>query len=148
MSLIYKAQTDPKSEDLSESTNNDVSHPAEGRQASASQQQQTSPFPSSSSATQVDQQQSSEPLFQIKKWNLIAFWKWDADSDVCAICRANVMDACPTCQSENKATECIIVWGACKHSFHNCCVVKWVQRNNRCPLCQKPWKDCKKRQLN
>uniref|UniRef100_A0A6G1SIG9 RING-box protein 2 n=1 Tax=Aceria tosichella TaxID=561515 RepID=A0A6G1SIG9_9ACAR len=90
----------------------------------------------------------SEPLFQIKKLNLIAFWKWDVQSDVCAICRANVMEACPTCQSENKTSDCVIVWGACNHSFHNCCIVKWVKRNNRCPLCQQEWMDFRKRQLN
>lgn len=110
-----------------------------------------------SSELNINQQQTStaeqiihdnEPLFQIKKWNLFAFWKWDVHSDVCAICRTNVMDACPVCQTENKTNECVIVWGTCNHSFHNCCIVKWVKRNNRCPLCQQEWRDSKKRQLN
>lgn len=91
---------------------------------------------------------NSGPLFQIKKWNLIAYWKWDVHSDVCAICRANVMDACPCCQSVNRTSDCVIVWGTCNHSFHNCCIVKWLKRNNRCPLCQQDWKDSRKRQLN
>lgn len=138
MSLIYASQKQT-GDDLSR-TNNDETNTPGACQADTQQQQSSAAEPG------VDGQ--SEPLFQIKKWNLFAFWKWDAHSDVCAICRANVMDACPTCQSENTASECVIVWGACNHSFHNCCIVKWIKRNNRCPLCQQSWKDCKKRQLN
>lgn len=96
----------------------------------------------------IIQSANNNPLFQIKKWNLIAFWKWDIHSDMCAICRANVMEACLVCQAENKSSDCVIVWGKCNHSFHNCCIVKWIQQSNRCPLCQQEWKDCRKHQLN
>lgn len=85
-----------------------------------------------------------EPLFKVKKWNAVALWKWDVHSDVCAICRAHVMEACPTCQSDNKTSDCVIAWGNCSHSFHNCCIVKWTKRNNRCPLCQQEWVNCRK----
>ncbi|XP_053409176.1 uncharacterized protein LOC123556526 isoform X2 [Mercenaria mercenaria] len=33
----------------------------------------------------------------------------------------------------------LVVWGACNHSFHNCCMTLWVKQNNRCPLCQQDW---------
>lgn len=82
---------------------------------------------------------SQAPMFQIKKWNHVAFWKWEVNSDMCAICRATVMDACLKCESENKSDDCVIVWGSCNHSFHKCCMEKWIQRTNRCPLCQQEW---------
>ncbi|VDD92129.1 unnamed protein product [Enterobius vermicularis] len=81
--------------------------------------------------------QSSETKpFTLKKWNLLALWSWDVECDTCAICRVQLMDACLRCQSENKPDECVVVWGECNHSFHNCCMALWVKQNNRCPLCQ------------
>ncbi|CAG0891793.1 unnamed protein product [Darwinula stevensoni] len=50
-----------------------------------------------------------------------------------------LLNACLRCQSENKATECVVVWGECNHSFHFCCMSLWVKQNNRCPLCQQDW---------
>jgi len=90
----------------------------------------------------------AEPMFQIKKINLVALWRWIVDSDVCAICRANLMDACSSCHFEDRVDECAIVWGPCKHSFHNCCILKWVQQSNTCPMCQHRWESCKNYQLN
>ena len=77
--------------------------------------------------------------FTLKKWNAVAMWSWDVDCDTCAICRVHVMDACLKCQADNKQDECVVVWGDCNHSFHNCCMSLWVQQNNRCPLCQQDW---------
>lgn len=88
------------------------------------------------------------PLFKIKKWNLFALWKWEVHSDMCAICRANVMEACLVCQAEGNTSDCVIVWGKCNHSFHNCCIVKWIQQSNRCPLCQQEWKNSRKYPIN
>ncbi|XP_046754339.1 RING-box protein 2 isoform X3 [Gallus gallus] len=48
-------------------------------------------------------------------------------------------DACLRCQAENKQEDCVVVWGECNHSFHNCCMSLWVKQNNRCPLCQQDW---------
>ncbi|QQP42279.1 RING-box protein 2 [Caligus rogercresseyi] len=60
-----------------------------------------------------------------------------------------VMDACLRCQSENNSTsssagsggrqDCVVVWGECNHSFHQCCMSLWIKQNNRCPLCQQEW---------
>ncbi|MCP9257787.1 Acyl-coenzyme A oxidase [Dirofilaria immitis] len=77
--------------------------------------------------------------FVLKKWNALAMWSWDVECDICAICRVQIMDACLRCQSENKQDECVVVWGECNHSFHNCCMSLWVKQNNRCPLCQQDW---------
>ncbi|XP_015917383.1 RING-box protein 2 [Parasteatoda tepidariorum] len=80
-----------------------------------------------------------EKMFTLKKWNAVAMWSWDVECDTCAICRVQVMDACLRCQAENKQDDCVVVWGECNHSFHNCCMSLWVKQNNRCPLCQQDW---------
>ncbi|GMT34903.1 hypothetical protein PFISCL1PPCAC_26200 [Pristionchus fissidentatus] len=36
-------------------------------------------------------------------------------------------------------SDCVVVWGECSHSFHNCCMYQWVKQNARCPLCQQDW---------
>jgi len=82
-------------------------------------------------------------MFSLKKWNAAAMWSWDVECDTCAICRVQVMDACLRCQAENRSDkeqeECVVIWGECNHSFHNCCMKLWVKQNNRCPLCQQEW---------
>uniref|UniRef100_A0A2K6JTL9 Zinc finger RING-H2-type domain-containing protein n=2 Tax=Rhinopithecus TaxID=542827 RepID=A0A2K6JTL9_RHIBE len=59
---------------------------------------------------------------------------WDVECDT-----VQVMDACLRCQAENKQEDCVVVWGECNHSFHNCSMSLWVKQNNRCPLCQQDW---------
>lgn len=102
-------------------------------------------------------------LFTLKKWNAVAMWSWDVECDTCAICRVQVMDACLRCQSETNTStasssannasnnssanneitsgskDCVVVWGECNHSFHQCCMSLWIKQNNRCPLCQHDW---------
>lgn len=85
-----------------------------------------------------------EKMFTLKKWNAVAMWSWDVECDTCAICRVQVMDACLRCQSETKVDarggkDCVVVWGECNHSFHQCCMSLWIKQNNRCPLCQQEW---------
>ncbi|CAB4057975.1 RBX2 [Lepeophtheirus salmonis] len=99
----------------------------------------------------------SQKLFSLKRWNAVAMWSWDVECDTCAICRVQVMDACLRCQSENNSSsstasaaaaatnggtgskDCVVVWGECNHSFHQCCMSLWIKQNNRCPLCQQEW---------
>ena len=89
--------------------------------------------------TNHGERRTAEKPFVLKKWNCCAMWRWDCECDTCAICRVQVMDACLRCQSENRSDDCVVVWGECNHSFHNCCMSLWVQQNNRCPLCQHEW---------
>ncbi len=74
------------------------------------------------------------------------------------------MDACLRCQAESGGSkdarsssstaqgggssgsgapgggkDCVVVWGECNHSFHQCCMSLWIKQNNRCPLCQQEW---------
>uniref|UniRef100_A0A0P5B3F7 RING-box protein n=1 Tax=Daphnia magna TaxID=35525 RepID=A0A0P5B3F7_9CRUS len=72
----------------------------------------------------------SEKMFSLKRWNAVAMWSWDVECEICAICRVQVMDACLRCQAENRndkeQEECVVIWGECNHSFHNCCMKLWV----------------------
>jgi len=85
----------------------------------------------------VDEEEE-EDIFTIKKWNAVALWSWNVQSENCAICRFQLINPCLRCQ-DSEAKECVVVWGECSHSFHNCCMSKWVEDNNRCPLCQQQW---------
>uniref|UniRef100_A0A087Y0U9 RING-box protein 2 n=8 Tax=Percomorphaceae TaxID=1489872 RepID=A0A087Y0U9_POEFO len=92
-----------------------------------------------SHSTSSGSKSGGDKMFSLKKWNAVAMWSWDVECDTCAICRVQVMDACLRCQAENKQEDCVVVWGECNHSFHNCCMSLWVKQNNRCPLCQQDW---------
>ncbi len=113
--------------------------------ASASNQSQV-PGKGDESAT-TEESGAGEKLFSLKKWNAVAMWSWDVECDTCAICRVQVMDACLRCQAESKADsrlssaakDCVVVWGECNHSFHQCCMSLWIKQSNRCPLCQQEW---------
>merc|ERR1719352_1027477 len=74
-------------------------------------------------------------MFTLKKWNAVAMWSWDVECDTCAICRVQVMDACLRCQSETKVDcrggkDCVVVWGECNHSFHQCCMSLWIKQKS------------------
>lgn len=102
---------------------------------------------------------SSSVPFTLKRWNLVGrenehllmllklnmkisflgIWSWDVAHDVCAICRTALSESCLRCQAANNLQECVIVWGACNHSFHNCCMSQWIKQRAQCPLCQTDW---------
>uniref|UniRef100_A0A803XU08 cullin-RING-type E3 NEDD8 transferase n=1 Tax=Meleagris gallopavo TaxID=9103 RepID=A0A803XU08_MELGA len=66
------------------------------------------------------------------------FLRWNLEHQI-ESCSCLLLDACLRCQAENKQEDCVVVWGECNHSFHNCCMSLWVKQNNRCPLCQQDW---------
>ncbi|NWT19715.1 RBX2 protein, partial [Vireo altiloquus] len=66
------------------------------------------------------------------------FLRWNPENQT-ESCSCLLLDACLRCQAENKQEDCVVVWGECNHSFHNCCMSLWVKQNNRCPLCQQDW---------
>ncbi|XP_058059436.1 uncharacterized protein LOC131210240 [Anopheles bellator] len=43
---------------------------------------------------------------------------------------------CSICQDPMREAEKFTL--ACKHSFHNSCILKWLQNKNECPNCRKP----------
>ena len=81
------------------------------------------------------------PIFEIKKWNVVALWAWDVHIDTCAICKNQVQDPCIQCQSiqDTKQNDCQIAWGVCNHTFHNHCISKWITNRPVCPLCNRNW---------
>ncbi|CAF0881602.1 unnamed protein product [Brachionus calyciflorus] len=93
----------------------------------------------SKSSTSNTNMTNKDTVFTLKKWNLVAMWSWDVECEVCAICRTPLMDSCLKCQTDNKHDDCVVVWGDCNHSFHNCCMSQWIKSRNLCPLCQTEW---------
>ncbi|KAJ2897638.1 RING-box protein hrt1 [Coemansia aciculifera] len=82
------------------------------------------------------------PRIEIKKWNAVALWAWDMESDVCAICRNNNMELCIECQADQDAKvndDCTIAWGICNHAFHFHCIRRWLKTRNSCPLDNREW---------
>uniref|UniRef100_A0A0N4ZPF1 RING-type domain-containing protein n=1 Tax=Parastrongyloides trichosuri TaxID=131310 RepID=A0A0N4ZPF1_PARTI len=92
-----------------------------------------------------NEEENNDFPFKIKKFTPVACWSWDTECDTCAICRAKLMESCLRCQTGKTPSSgieeqtCIVVWGTCNHSYHNCCMTLWIQQNKRCPLCQKEW---------
>ncbi|KAJ2754615.1 RING-box protein hrt1 [Coemansia aciculifera] len=86
--------------------------------------------------------QATCPRIEIKKWNAVALWSWDMESDVCAICRNNNMELCIECQADQDAkvnNNCSIAWGICNHAFHFHCISRWLKNRNSCPLDNREW---------
>ena len=56
------------------------------------------------------------PTFSIRKFEPIALWSYDVDTDVCAICKNNLMDPCIECQAAPTRNErdCPVAIGSCK----------------------------------
>jgi len=77
---------------------------------------------------------------KVKKWNAVAFWAYDIDNDVCAICHNQLMVPCITCEAEpHHAEECSVAWGQCGHSYHFHCITRWLKTRSTCPLDDEEW---------
>jgi anaphase-promoting complex subunit 11 len=65
---------------------------------------------------------------------------------VCGICHAQLDGTCPMCAIPGD--DCPPVLGACSHTFHMHCIVKWLapdprnqdERRQHCPMCRAEWK--------
>ena len=89
-----------------------------------------------------EQQSEQKPRFEIKKWSAVAFWSWDIEIELCAICRNHIMDICIDCQAGQNAAaaeNCTVSWGQCSHVFHSHCISRWLSSRPVCPLDNQPW---------
>ncbi|KAJ0975582.1 hypothetical protein J5N97_017547 [Dioscorea zingiberensis] len=60
---------------------------------------------------------------KILQWHAVASWTWDAQDETCGICRMAFDGCCPDCKFPGD--DCPLIWGACNHSFHLHCILKW-----------------------
>ncbi len=44
---------------------------------------------------------------------------------------------CPDCKTPGDG--CPPMWGKCNHAFHIHCIMKWLEKNNTCPMCRAEW---------
>ncbi|WZY79320.1 hypothetical protein YC2023_025704 [Brassica napus] len=74
------------------------------------------------------------------RWHAVASWTWDAQDETCGICRMPFDGCCPDCKLPGD--DCPLIWGACNHSFHLHCILKWVNSQTsqaHCPMCRREW---------
>ncbi|XP_020276105.1 anaphase-promoting complex subunit 11 isoform X1 [Asparagus officinalis] len=77
---------------------------------------------------------------KILNWHAVASWTWDAQDETCGICRMAFDGCCPDCKFPGD--DCPLIWGACNHSFHLHCILKWVNSQTsqpHCPMCRREW---------
>jgi len=90
-------------------------------------------------ATEEDNEVKVKPI-KVKKWNAVAFWAYDIENDVCAICHNQLMVPCITCEAEpHHSEECTVAWGQCGHSYHFHCITRWLKTRSTCPLDDEEW---------
>eukprot|EP01126_Amoeba_proteus_P051743 TRINITY_DN61_c0_g1_i1.p1 TRINITY_DN61_c0_g1~~TRINITY_DN61_c0_g1_i1.p1 ORF type:complete len:123 (-),score=19.18 TRINITY_DN61_c0_g1_i1:52-420(-) len=83
--------------------------------------------------------------FTLKKWSAVVKWKYDVPTEVCAICRNNLMEDCIECLGNPDsvlAANCKVAFGECGHAYHFHCIHKWLEKangTNQCPMDGQEW---------
>lgn len=94
----------------------------------------------SNSPTNANANAMPSTRVRVKKWNAVAFWAYDIDTDTCAICHNQLMLSCISCEAEPMhSDECTIAWGHCSHSYHFHCISRWLKTRSTCPLDDQEW---------
>jgi E3 ubiquitin-protein ligase RBX1 len=78
---------------------------------------------------------------EVKKWSVVAMWRWDVQVENCAICRNQINDLCVECQANSApdTEDCNVAWGSCNHAFHHHCISRWLKTKAICPMCSTDW---------
>ncbi|QTF49735.1 RING-finger-containing E3 ubiquitin ligase [Acanthamoeba polyphaga mimivirus] len=62
------------------------------------------------------------------------------ENSSCAICRYQENEPCIEHKSSESNTKCPIAQSvSCSHSFHACCISRWLHTKKTCPLCNIEW---------
>ena len=78
--------------------------------------------------------------------HLFGTWHRDLKFDTCSICKESINETAPSAESgptvdhftEDASGHTLCV-GACGHVFHSCCLQRWLERREVCPLCNAEW---------
>ena len=54
----------------------------------------------SEKATETSYEVPASPRFVLKSWSVVASWSYDLNTDICHICRNNIMDLCIKCMAK------------------------------------------------
>ena len=78
---------------------------------------------------------------ELKSWTAVGVWKYNIKEDKCAIDKQSLQSVCMNCESLGSCdkAQCAIDIGECKHAFHAHCIRPWIEKNQRCALCNKTW---------
>ena len=74
--------------------------------------------------------QAFKPV-RLTKWNAVAFWCFNVQTDVCAICRNGIHEPCIECQADRHsamAKSCTLAWGACNLTLVFFCFSRLAQK--------------------
>ena len=45
-------------------------------------------------------------------------------------------EKCIICMQKYKIRECVVSLNKCCHNFHKRCFIRWIKKNNSCPICR------------
>ena len=76
--------------------------------------------------------------FVVNDIKILSSWGYNLPSNIdCTICRHSLNG--PSLYNQESGKESTIQRGVCGHSFHNECIIPWINKHKTCPICFKEW---------